>query len=108
MSPKTSNFTRIHVARIDQIFQDQGLAECTIYHVARNSRTGPWQARVWEVMLDSNGNVLKEVISEEEFVCPVVLINGALDNASLESLYLAGVPAVGQPRRDAALPPREH
>ena len=105
VQPKTSQFDRIHVARVEKVFADQGLAEVTIFWVAPGDRTGPWQARKWSVWADE-GVVKKEVVTQQEYVCQVELQNGALTQASLESLIHCGVPASSQPRRDSTLPPR--
>ena len=70
-------------------------------------RTGPWQARRWSTWTDDGGSPKREAISPSEFLCPVTLTGGALSLDSLERLVAAGVPANGQPRRDAALPRRE-
>ena len=48
----------------------------------------------------------KEVVTKDEIICQFALKDGALIQASLEKLTLHGVPATGQPRRGATLPPR--
>ena len=105
-APKTSQFSRIHVARIERVFIDQRMAEVTLFWASPGSRTGPWQARVWGIMLDEDGSPHREVITADELVCRVVLSHGALTQSSIEELCRLGVPALTQPRRDSTLPPR--
>lgn len=104
-SPHSQN-GRLHVARIEAIFAAQGQVEVSLYWVPPKGRTGPWQARVWTPWLDESSMPKKEVVSKQEIICQVELRDGALTQASLEKLTLHGVPATGQPRRDATLPPR--
>ena len=47
--PKTSQYHRVHVARVERIWYEEKQAEVTLYHVAPGGRTGPWQRRRWEV-----------------------------------------------------------
>jgi transposase InsO family protein len=105
-SPKTSQFDRVHVARVERIFPHQEQCEVTLYHVPTDCRTGPWRARVWEIWLDPDGSSKREVISADELVCSVTLVEGALTEASLEALVIHGIPVDTQPRRDHTLPPR--
>ena len=104
-SPHSQN-GRLHVARVEAIFAAQGQVEVSLYWVPPKGRTGPWQARVWTPWLDESSMPKKEVVSKHEIICQVELRDGALTQASLEKLTLHGVPATGQPRRDATLPPR--
>ena len=105
VAPKTQQFSRIHVARVERTFPGQSMAEVTLYWIPPGNRCGPWQARVWEIWQDK-GVVKREVIGAEELVCSVSLHNGALTPTSLEALSVRGVPAAHQPRLDSTLPPR--
>ena len=105
VSPRTSQYSRIHVARVERIFVDQNQAEVTLFWVPPGCRTGPWQARRWGIWHDDDGVARKEIISEDELICPVELNEDALTQESLERLTLNGVPASHQPRRDSTLPP---
>ena len=105
VSPRTSQFSRVHVAKVEKMFFDQQQIEVSLYWVPPESRLGPWQRRRWKLW-DENGIVRKEIISPSEFVCHVVLVEDALSQESLERLTAHGVPATHQPRRDSTLPPR--
>ena len=105
VAPRTSQYNRIHVARIDKVFREQGLAEVTLFWVPPGNRTGPWQARRWAIWVE-DGVIRREVINQDELVCSVSLKDDALTQQSLELLTAHGVPASGQPRRDSTLPPR--
>jgi len=105
VSPRTSQFKRIHVARVDRTFPAQGLAEVTLYWVPPGNRLGPWQARRWAVW-DEKGTIKREVIEQSELLCKVELVHDALTPESLERLTACGIPATQQPRRDSALPSR--
>jgi hypothetical protein len=94
----------VHVARVERVFQDQGLCKVQILWVDQANRCGPWQARRWSFMADASGAQVTEVIPAAEFVCEVSLQGDALTHDSLERLVAAGVPASGVPRRDASLP----
>ena len=95
---------RVHVARVERVYDGQALCDVTVHHIAPECRTGPWQARRWSIMTDDAGAPKREVISPSEFLCSVTLVGGALSQDSLERLVAAGVPASNQPRRDGALP----
>jgi hypothetical protein len=105
VAPRTSQFSRVHVARVEKMFRDQEQIEVALYWVPPECRTGPWQRRQWKLW-DEGGIVRREVISANEFVCKVFLQEGALTQGSLEVLTANGVPATTQPRRDSTLPPR--
>ncbi len=94
------------MARVEQVFPHQEQCEVTLYHVPPGARTGPWQARVWELWTLEDGTPRKEIITAEEFVCCVSLVNGALSVESIERLVMHGVPAGATPHRDHTLPPR--
>ena len=106
VSSQSSQYRRVYVARVEAIFAAQGQAEVALYWVPPKGRSGPWQARIWTPWLDDSGVPEKEVVTKDEIICQVELKDGALTQASLEKLTLHGVPATGQPRRDATLPPR--
>ena len=104
--PRTSQFHRIHGARVERIFRSERQIEVVLFHVPPGSRTGPWQRRRWEVWLTDDGNIRKEVVTEHELLCQVHLQEGALTTDALESLAGCGVDVGTQPRRDHTLPPR--
>ena len=104
--PKTSQYHRVHVGRIERIWYEEKQAEVTLYHVAPGGRTGPWQRRRWEVWTKESGEVRREVVTSSEIVCKVELVEGALTPDSLERLVTHGIDAGTQPRRDHTLPPR--
>ena len=106
VSSQSSQYRRVYVARVEAIFAAQGQAEVALYWVPPKGRSGPWQARIWTPWLDDLGVPKKEVVTKDEIICQVELKDGALTQASLEKLTLHGVPATGQPRRDATLPPQ--
>jgi transposase InsO family protein len=106
VAPNSSQFHRIHVARVERCFREQGMLECVLFHVLPNHRTGPWAARRWGIWTDEKGLLRKEVITEAEFICSVELVEDALTQESLEALTACGVPASHQPRRDSTLPSR--
>ena len=106
VSPKTSFFNRIHVARVERPFVGQELCEVTLYTVPKGNRTGPWQARRWVIWQNEDGTPKREVITKGEFITKVSLVNDALTQESFETLTMHGVPAGEQPRLDSSLPPK--
>ena len=107
VSPKTSQFSRVHVALIDQVFYENDRFLVTLFYVPPDARYGPWQARRWAIWPEPDGHPKREVIASDEVICEVHLKNDALTEESLEALTARGVPAVHMPRREAALPTRQ-
>jgi hypothetical protein len=106
VEPRTSQFKRIHVARVERTFIDQLVAEVLLYHIPKTARYGPWEKRTWEVWLNDNAEPRREVITQSEIVCRVTLVEHALDRTSLAALAIHGIDTGRQPRRDHSLPPR--
>ena len=48
VEPKTSQYGRIYVTRVERVFRSRAMLEVTLYHVAPDSRFGPWALRCWE------------------------------------------------------------
>ena len=96
---------QVHVARVLRTFIGNGYANVEMYAVAPAERFGPWSRRRWTVLTDELGSK-QEVIPENEILCRVDLVEGALDAPSLEKLALLGVPVSGIPRLDSAIPGR--
>jgi len=105
VEPKVLTGKRIHVARVERVYVEQGLLQVVLYHVPQHARFGPWQRRPWEIRHEG-GRDRSEVITASEVVCKVELKNQALTQESLERLALHGIATGTQPSRDASLPPR--
>ena len=97
---------RVYVARVERVFHANEQVEVVLYHVPADCRCGPWQRRTWHPWTCENGALRKEIVSVSELLCQVVLLNSALDTASLEALARLGVETGVQPHRDSSLPPR--
>ena len=93
-----------HVLKPSSLLRARPKLHSTEFHL--RDGVGPRQARIWTPWLDDLGMPKKEVVTKDEIICQVELKDGALTPASLGKLTLHGVPATGQPRRDATLPPR--
>ena len=106
VAPKTSQYHRIHVGRVERTYPEQQLAEVALYHVPSSYRFGPWENRHWELWTDSSGALKRETVTSSEVICLVNLVEGALSQESLEKLTAAGIPTGRMPGRDHTLPPR--
>ena len=104
--PKTSQFRRVHIARVERIFRAEGQIEVVLMHVPAESRYGPWQRRKWKIWLTDLGQFRKEIITQQELLSQVVLKDDALSTDSLESLAVLGIDIGTQPKKDHSLPPR--
>lgn len=106
VEPRTSQFKRVHVARIERVYREQSVVEVLLYHIPPSLRFGPWTKRQWAIWTDSSEVRKKEVVTGDEILCKVKLVEQALDVASLEKLATLGIDTGKQPRRDHSLPPR--
>ena len=106
VEPKTSQYHRVHIARVERVFPEDLVVEVVLMHVPKDSRFGPWQRRRWEVWTTDEGAVRKELVTVAELICKVRLVGDALDERSLEELATHGINTGTQPRRDHTLPPR--
>jgi hypothetical protein len=104
VEPRSSQFKRIHVARVDRIFVDQLMAEVSLMEIPRDQRFGPWERRPWHIWMTATGEPRKEVVSPEEILCQVELVNSALTPSSLEALAVLGIASGVMPGRDKSLP----
>ena len=83
---------------------EQGLLEVHLYHIHRDSRFGQWQRRPWELWHLDDGRPRVEVILATEVLCPVSLVEGALDQNPLATLSQLGVDVGATPHRAHSLP----
>ena len=93
---------RVHVACVDRVFPEQNQLRVVIHEVPSDCRFGPWSRRRWEIR-SVGGQPQTEVIPNSEVVCRVTLINGALDQDSLERLAARGLATGAIPTRDKAI-----
>ena len=98
------NHPRVHVARVERFFPAQQQFEATLFEVPRGSRLGPWTRRIWEVKLNKDNSVCKQVFHNAEVLGVVELTNGALTQRSLEKLSAVGVDVSPVPTLDSTLP----
>ena len=74
-------------------------------HVPTDARFGPWQRRRWDIHIDDHGP-RTEIITANELITAVQLVNRALTNESLEKLIVASINVGAHSDRDGSLPPR--
>ncbi len=106
VDPRTSQFKRIHVARVERTFIDQLVAEVLLYLIPETARYGPWEKRTWAIWLNDNAEPRREVITQSEIICRVALVEHALGKTPLAALAIHGFDTGRQPRRDHSFPPR--
>ena len=97
---------QVFVARINRIFSANRMCEVDVYQVPPNQRYGPWNRRVWEVRTDTANNITRIIVPDTEILSEVSLIEGALNDVSLERLARLGVDVGSMPHRDKAIPAR--
>ena len=93
---------RVHVACVDRIFREQAQIRAVIHEVPSDCRFGPWSRRRWEVR-SVDGQPVIEIVPFSEIICRVNLVNGALDQDSLERLAARGLNTGAVPTRDKAI-----
>ena len=97
---------RIFIGRVERTFPAERLAELSLLRTSNSSQAGPWQRRRWDLWMQEDGKVRKELVPEQEMLCEVTLKDQALTAEGLELLAVFGVDVGTQPHRDKSLPPR--
>ena len=105
VQPRSSQFGRVYLGKVIAAYPLHNQIEVSLMHVPPDARFGPWQRRKWDIQSDDHGPKT-EIITANELITAVQLVNGALTNESLEKLTVAGVNVGAQPHRDGSLPPR--
>lgn len=88
---------RLHVARVDQLFETGQQAEVTVFEVPQGERYGPWNRRPW-LPVDAN----KLTIPLNEVIVIAELDNKALTSKTLDLLVSKGYRLV-EPTKEKGL-----